>query len=309
MRVIITGGTGVIGTALAENLAQDNHEVIILTRNPAKAKVPAGTKAEAWDGRTAAGWGHLADGADAIVNLAGENIAGSNPLLGRWTVARKQSIRDSRVNAGKAIVEAVEKSLQKPRILIQSSAVGYYGPHGNEEVTEETPAGKDFLSRVCVEWEVSTVPVERFGVKRAIIRTGIVLTPKGGALVPLKLAFSLFAGGPMGDGQQYWPWIHLVDEIAAIRFLIDQNSKGIFNLGSPNPVTNAEFSKVLGKVMKRPSFMPAPAFALRLLMGELADALLLNGQRMLPQHLEKIGYQFAYPDLEDALRDLLAAGK
>jgi hypothetical protein len=306
MRIIITGGTGLIGAALAQQLLQDQHEVIILTRNPARASgAPTGAKLQHWDGRTANGWSDLADGAEAIVNLAGESIAGANPIVGRWNAARKQAIRDSRLNAGQAIVEAVEKAAKKPRMLIQSSAVGYYGPRGPEEVTEDTPAGNDFLAQVCVDWEASTAAVEKHGVKRAIIRTGIVLSPQGGALVPLKLAFSLFAGGPMGNGQQYWPWLHLADEIAAIRFLIEQNAAGVFNLSAPTPLTNAEFARGLGQVMKRPSFMPTPAFALKIAMGELAEALLLNGQRMMPRNLLKLGYKFRFTELAPALTDLL----
>jgi uncharacterized protein len=309
MRIIITGGTGLLGTKLANNLTDDGHEVIILSRNPQGAArgLRKGQRAERWDGRSAEGWGHLADGADAIVNLAGESIAGANPIVGRWTAARKRSILDSRVNAGRAVVEAVRAAANKPKVVLQQSAVGYYGPRGSEPVTEDTPPGSDFLSQVCVQWEASTAPVEEMGVRRVITRTGLPLTTDGGFLPPLLLQFRLFAGGPMGNGRHWWPWIHMADTLAAMRFLIDSGASGPHNLSAPNPVTNREFGKTLGKVLRRPSLIPAPAFALRLLMGELADGLLLNGQRQVPEALERLGFTFKYRDLEPALRDTLSA--
>ncbi len=304
MRILITGGSGLLGRELTHSLTRDRHEVIILTRDPARVTgLPTGARPERWDGQSAQGWGHLADGAGAIVNLAGESIAG-RPGIDRWTPARKQVIRDSRLNAGKAVVEAVQNAKQKP-VVIQSSAVGYYGPCGDEEVTETHAPGKGFLAQVCVDWENSVKPIE--GQTRvAIIRTGLPLSKRGGALAPLLLMFNLFAGGPLGSGKQWWPWLHMADEIGALRFLIDTpNASGAFNLSSPNPLRMGEFAKVLGKVMNRPAFMPAPAFALRLVMGELADALLLSGQRQIPQRLLQAGYKFKFPEAEAALRDTL----
>ena len=306
MRVIITGGSGLLGRELTASLTKDGHEVVVLSRDPARvASLPAGARAEGWDGRTAKGWAGLADGAGAIVNLAGESIAG-RPGIDRWTPARKQLILNSRTDAGQAVVEAVRAAKKKPGVVIQSSAVGYYGPCGDEEVNEDHPAGKDFLSQVCVAWEASTNELEALGVRRAIIRTGLPLSKQGGALAPLLLIFNLFAGGPLGNGKQWWPWLHMTDQINAIRFLIDNpTASGAFNLSSPQPLTNAEFSRVLGKVMGRPSFMPAPAFALRLAMGEMADALLLSGQRQIPRRLLDLGFQFKFPEAEAALRDTL----
>ncbi len=307
MRIIITGGSGLIGSALAVNLAGDGHEVIVLSRNPdqAAAKLGQGIQAARWDGRTAEGWGALADGAGAIVNLAGESIAGDNIIAGRWTATRKRSIMDSRVNAGHAVVEAIRAAKQKPGVLLQASAVGYYGPHGDEPVTEETPAGNDFLAGVCVAWEAATAPVEELGVRRVVTRTGIPLSNKGGAFPPLRLIGNLGGGGPMGSGKQYWPWLHFDDEIGALRRLLQSDASGVYNLCSPNPVRQAEFYKVLGKVMHRPSFVPTPGFALRLMAGELADALLLTGQREMPARLQKLGYSFKYSELELALRNLI----
>ena len=308
MRVIITGGTGLIGAALAESLAKDGHDVVVLSRNPANAAsgLQKGIRAERWDGHTAAGWGHLADGAGAIVNLAGESIAGANPLLGRWTPARKRVIRESRLNAGKAVVEAVRAAATKPQVVVQSSAVGYYGPRGDEVVNESTPAGSDFLGKLAKEWEASTQAVEALGVRRAIARTGLPVTKKGGFFPPVLLQHKLLAGGPMGSGRHYWPWIHMDDEIAALRFLIESGAEGPFNLSAPNPVTNKQFSQTLAKVLGRPAFIPAPGFAVKLALGELGDSLLLTGQRQVPERLTALGFQFKFPELEAALRDAVA---
>ena len=305
MRVIITGGTGLIGKHLVASLVKDDHEVIVLSRSPALAKgLPARVRVEGWDAKSAKGWGALADGADAIVNLAGASIAGESFFPTRWTPEYKKLIIDSRVNAGRAVVEAVEQAAQKPRVVIQSSAVGYYGPHGAEPITEETPPGSDFLAQVCVEWEKSTAAVEPMGVRRAVIRTGVVLSFDGGALLRLALPFKLFAGGPLGSGKQPFPWIHPDDETGAMRFLIDNdNASGAFNLSAPNPLTNAEFGRVLGKVMGRPSLMPVPGFAFNILFGEVATVV-LDGQRVLPKRLLDMGYTFKFPEAEAALRDL-----
>lgn len=301
MRVLITGGTGSIGRALAANLAADNYEVIVLSRTPGEAKdLPAGVRAEKWDGRTASGWAHLADGAHAIVNLAGANLSSQ-----RWSDERKKVLLDSRVNAGKAVVEAVKNAIKKPVVVIQASAVGYYGPYSVERVTEALPAGRDYLADVCVQWEASTATVEEMGVRRAIIRTGVVLDAGAGALQFMMAPFSLFVGGPVGDGSQPIPWIHPEDEVRAIRFLIESpEASGPFNLAAPNPVTNAQFGETLGKVMGRPSWLPLPAFAMKILVGEVSFVL-LKGQRAYPKRLEEMGFAFTYPDLEPALRHLL----
>ena len=303
MRVIITGGTGLIGRALAADLLRDEHEVIALSRRPERATgVPTGMRVERWDARTAEGWGSLADGADAIVNLAGATIAGL------WTTSRKRSIRDSRLNAGRAVVEAIQRTSVKPRVVIQASGIGYYGPRGDELIAEEDPPGDDFLGKLAVEWEASTAPVEPLGVRRAIIRSGAVLSTKGGALPPLLLQFRLFAGGPLGGGRQWLPWIHMVDEVRAIRSLIDNESaRGPFNLVAPNPLTNADFGRVLGRVLRRPFLFPIPALALRLLAGEMST-ILLDGQRAIPRHLHGLGFTFRFPEAEAALRDLLQPG-
>ncbi|WP_420642184.1 TIGR01777 family oxidoreductase [Candidatus Leptofilum sp.] len=306
MRVIITGGTGLIGSALAKNLAANGHEVIVLSRNPAKYSFPANVRGEKWDSKTAANWGHLADGADAIVNLAGEPIAGTGLLPSRWTDERKQRIRQSRIDAGTAVTEAIRAATNKPKLLIQSSGVDYYGDTQSDQIiTEESPNGNSFLADVTVDWENSTAAVEAMGVRRVIIRTGIVLSMESGALPITALPFKFFAGGPLGNGQQWWPWIHLDDEVRAIRFLLEsETAVGPYNLCTPNPLKNKDFAKVLGQVMNRPAFFPAPAFAIKLALGEIA-AIVLDGRRAVPKKLEEAGFTFKYPQARNALMDLL----
>lgn len=310
MRVIISGGTGLIGKAIANSLAHDHHEVIVLSRNRNKTSgLAGGVQVVEWDARTAQGWGALADGAGAIINLAGESIAGEGFPPSRWTPERKRRIRDSRVNAGKAITEAIKAAASKPAVLIQASAVGYYGTHGDQFITEDDPPGSDFLAEVGKVWEASTAEVEALGVRRVIIRTGIVLSTKGGVLPLMALPFRLFAGGPIGSGRQQIPWIHIDDQISAMRFLMENAAaRGAYNLSAPNPLSNAEFGKAIGRALGRPSFFPTPGIAFRLAFGELA-MLLLEGQRAVPKRLQEAGYVFQYADADAALKDLFANGK
>lgn len=306
MRIIITGGTGLIGSALAKSLASDGHEIIVLSRNPAKYTFPAGIRGEKWDSKTAAHWGHLADGADAIVNLAGEPIAGPGLFPWRWTDERKQRIRQSRVDAGTAVTQAIRAATKKPKLLIQSSGIDYYGNVASDQpLTEAAPNGHGFLADVTTDWENSTAMVETMGVRRVIIRTGIVLSTESGALPITLLPFKFFAGGPLGNGQQWWPWIHLDDEVRAIRFLLEsETASGPYNLCAPNPLKNKDFAKTIGQVMNRPAFFPAPAIALKLALGEIA-AIVLDGRRAVPKKLEDAGFTFNYPQAREALMDLL----
>jgi uncharacterized protein (TIGR01777 family) len=306
MRILITGGTGLIGQLLVSKLVADGDEVIVLSRSPEKKRdlVP-GAQIIGWDAKTAAGWGHLADGADAIVNLAGTNLAGKGFLPKRWTPERKESILQSRLRSGHAVVEAVERAAQKPGVVVQASAIGYYGPSGDEILLESSPPGDDFLARVCIAWEETTAPVEAMGVRRAIIRTGFVLSDKGGGFPTLLIPFKLFAGGPMGSGEQWVSWIHIEDEVRVIQYLIEnQDASGIYNLTAPNPVRNRTLANVIGAVMGRPSFVPVPGPALRLALGEVANTV-LDGQRAVPEHLRAAGFDFKYTEVEQAVKDLL----
>jgi uncharacterized protein (TIGR01777 family) len=303
MRIIISGGSGFIGRALTENLVNDSHEVEVISRRPEALKhLPDGVTAFGWDERTLVE--HLT-GADAVVHLAGASLAGENPLRMRWTAKRKKQILESRLRSGEMISEAIKSVGEKPKVLIQSSAVGYYGPLGGEIVDETFPNGDDFLAGVCRKWEDSTQPVEALGVRRVIIRTGLVFSPEGGILPLFKLPFSLFVGGRIGSGQQYLSWIHLDDVVKGIRFLIDnKQARDAYNLTSPDPLKNIDFARQLGRAMRRPAFVPVPAFALKLVLGE-TSTLALDGQRVVPKRLVEAGFDFTYKTLEDVLPSLL----
>jgi uncharacterized protein (TIGR01777 family) len=300
MRVVITGGSGLIGRELTRDLASSGVEVVVLSRSPESIEgLPAGAVAEAWDADSPRALVERIEGADAVVNLAGENIGG-----GRWTAARKRAIRDSRVRVTEAVAEALRLTDRRPLALVQASAVGFYGAAGDELLTEQEPAGSDFLAAVCREWEQASSIVETFGVRRVVVRTGVVLDGTGGALPRILLPFRLFVGGKVGDGRQWFPWIHIRDEVRAIRFLLEREVAGVFNLTAPEPVRNHELAAKVGRALSRPSVLPAPALALRLALGEMST-LLLDGQRAVPRGLLDLGFTFEFPSLDDALRDLL----
>lgn len=300
MRIVITGGTGFLGKALAARLAQDGHEVIALSRNPDVKRVdtPPGVAVTRWDGRSSAGWAQLADGAGAIVNLAGESIAG-----GRWTARRRERILTSRLQAGQAVVEAVARAQHKPAVLVQASATGYYGNYGDELLAETAPPKGDiFESRVCIEWEASTAAVETMGVRRAVIRSGVVFAREGGALSLMVLPFRLFAGGPLGDGRQGLSWIHRDDWVEAVRFILtDERARGPINVTAPQPVAMEEFGRAAARALNRPYGLPAPAFAIRFALGEAGDVV-LGGRKAVPARLEEWGFKFRYPSVQTALR-------
>ena len=304
-RVLITGGSGLIGSALTEELAGAGYEVVVLSRSPGGVSgLPAGARAVGWDAASADGWWEEADGARAIVNLAGENLA-----TWPWTEERKRRILESRLKSTRAVVAALERVREGggalPEVLLQGSGIDYYGPRGDEEVSDDDPPGDDFLARVVVEWEAASAPAEALGVRRVLLRTAMVLARAAGALPKLALPFRLFAGGPIGSGRQWVPWIHLRDEVRAIRFLLERReAAGPFNLASPEPVRNRELARVLGRVLHRPSVFPAPAFAVRAVLGEMADVL-LHGRRAVPARLRELGFEWEYPELQRALEDLL----
>ncbi len=303
MKIIITGATGFIGKALSNHLVEAGYEVIALSRSAKKASEVFGqgiTVAE-WDGKTAKGWAAQVEGAYAIINLTGENIG-----AGRWTREKKQSILESRLNAGKAVVEAVRQVQKKPNVVIQASAIGYYGSRLDDIVDETSSPGKGFLPDVAQSWEACSEEVESSGVRRIIIRTGIVLGKEGGAFPRLLLPFRLFAGGPLGSGNQWFSWIHLEDEVKAIRFLMEKEGlQGVFNLTAPEHLRQKDFCKILGKVLKRPCWLKVPSFMLHLLMGEMAEELLLTGQRVAPIRLLEAGFTFLFSEAELAVQEIL----
>jgi hypothetical protein len=288
-------------------MVSQGHKVIVLSRSPERATgLPDGVSVVGWDARTATGWGHLADGAGAIVNLAGASIAGEGFFPSRWTEEKRRVIRESRLNSSRAVVEAVAQAEQKPGVLIQASGVGYYGFHGDELLSEEAGPGGDWAARFTAEeWEPATASVEQMGVRRVVARTGVVLSAEEGALPRLLLPFRFFVGGPLGSGHQWYSWISLRDEARALRFLIEtEDARGAFNLTAPNPVTNGEFARLIGKVTGRPSIIPVPGFAMRLAFGEVAEVV-LQGQRAIPRRLLDLGFEFDFPTAEASLRDLL----
>lgn len=299
MRILISGGSGLLGKALIQWLVTKNHTVWVLSRHPETAPVLSDVHFIGWDGKTTQGWGDRINGVDAVINLAGENIGAS-----RWTAERKAQIRASRVEAGQAIVAAIRQAAQKPAVLIQASGVGAYGLTGDQVVDETAPYGTDYLSKVSVDWENSTQAVEALGVRRIVIRTGLVMTRSGGWMAPLLLPFRLFVGGPLGNGKQWWPWIHIEDYVQSVIQLIERSdSTGVYNIVGPNPCRMEEFGKVLASVIERPYWFPTPGFGLKLLLGEMST-LVLDGQRAMPKKLLEGGYVYAYPELRPALIDL-----
>lgn len=299
MNVLVAGGTGFIGSALTRSLLADGHAVWVLTRNPARARLAEGAQAVGWDGRTVGAWLDVFSQMDAVVNLAGENV-GQWP----WTAQRKQRILNSRVEAGAALADAFQQASRRPTVLVQASGVGYYGPCGNELVDETSPAGSDFFASVASEWEASTRVVDSLGVRRVIIRTSLVLDSKAGILPLMALPVRLFVGGRLGNGKQGVSWIHLEDHVRAMRFLLEnRNAVGAFNLSAPNPLSNAAFIAALAKALGRPYWLPAPAFALRLALGEMST-LLLDGQFVLPRKLVNLGFVFKYQTVDEALQAL-----
>ncbi len=306
MRVIITGATGFIGYNLTLELLDGKHDVVALTRSINKGKHLFGDRDNLtlakWDGTSALDWGEHADGADAIVNLAGENVS-----TGYWTKAKKEKILSSRLDAGRAVVEAISAAGSKPEVLIQGSATGLYGSRGDEPIDESSGPGSGFLAEVTKKWEPSTEEVEEQGVRRAIIRTGVVIDKSGGALSKMSLPYRFFAGGHIGNGDNWFPWIHLADEVRAIVYLLENKDlSGAFNLTAPEPERMKDFSRKLGQAMKRPSWMPVPAFFAKLALGEMADEMFLSSARVLPGRLMEAGFKFQYPDAGSALREVYA---
>jgi hypothetical protein len=309
MRIVIAGGSGFLGRPLAESLGAAGHEVLVLSRHAPPAAGPGlvwdgtpGVRTAAWTGGDdPAGWGHAVDGAHAVVNLAGESIAAR-----RWSDEHKARMRSSRLDSTRGIGRAIAAAHRPPSVLVSSSATGYYGSRGDTRLVEQSAPGDDFLARLCVEWEAAAREAGGSATRVVLVRTGVVLARDGGALAKMLLPFRLFAGGPMGSGGQYMSWIHRRDWLALVTWLLGSAEDGPFNATAPEPVTNADFSRELGRALGRPSWLPAPAFALKTLLGEMADSLLLSGQRVIPQRALEGGFSFAFPSLELALADILS---
>jgi hypothetical protein len=302
MRVVISGATGFIGRELCRRL-RGEYEVIALSRDARKAGDVLGADVEVveWDAKTAGGWTTRVDGAHAVVNLAGENVA-----AGRWSAAKKNKILQSRTNCTTAMVDAVNAARQKPTIVVQASAVGYYGSRGDETLDEETESGTGFLASVCRNVESLAGRVTTSGVRLAIVRTGIVLGSGDGALPKLMLPFRFYLGGHVGSGRQWVSWISVVDEVRALRFLIAQpDARGAFNFTAPEPVRMKRFCKVLGESLGKPAWTAVPAFLLRVAAGEMADEMLLASQRALPRRLLEAGFEFRHRHVGDAMADIV----
>ncbi|MBY0403941.1 MAG: TIGR01777 family oxidoreductase [Cyanobacteria bacterium] len=293
MNIAVSGSTGLVGSALKAFLTTGGHQVTPIVRTLSEGGKPG----ILWNYETNQIDAAAFEGLDAVVHLAGDNIA-----EGRWSDDKKKAIRDSRVKGTRLLCEALAKLENPPKVLICASAIGIYGSRGDEVLNEESKPAKDFLADVCVEWEAATEVASKAGIRVVNIRIGVILSPKGGALAKMLPPFLLGAGGNLGDGQQYMSWVSLDDVVGAIYHALQTDSlKGPVNVVSPNACRNSEFTKVLGHAIHRPTLAPAPAFALRLLLGEMADALLLSSTRVEPAQLKKSGYQFLYPKLSDAL--------
>jgi len=310
MRVVITGGTGLIGGRLASDLRARGDEVIVLSRSRGTSNgAGLGVRVEPWDGESLSGWEQWIDGAEVVVNLAGESIGGNGLtgiFFGPWANDQKKRIHESRVKAGRAVTEAIRRASHKPRVLVQASAAGYYGPREEEGLSEDCPAGTDYLARVCADWEASTKEVEIMGVRRVVVRPGLALSRSGGIFPVMTLPFSLLVGGPLGSGRQWVPWIHLTDLVQTILFLTDnEGARGPYNLTAPQFLRNVEFERILGRVMRRPYWFPTPTLALRFVLGE-KSTLVLDGQQPSPKRLTDAGFVFRYPNLDGALRDILS---
>ena len=301
MKILMTGSSGLVGTALGSVLARAGHTVCRLVRPQSSANEGAKEGfAVAWNPATGE-LGGAGVGADAVVNLAGASIAD-----GRWTTQRKELLRASRIDTTRALVNALAKMNARPSVLVSASAIGIYGNRGDETLTEGSKPGTDFLAGLAQEWEAEALKAEALGIRVVLARFGVILAREGGALPRILTPFKLGVGGRLGSGKQWMSWVTLDDAVGILRFAIENAPvRGATNVVSPQPLQNAEFTSVLAKTMHRPALFPAPGFALRLALGEMADALLLSSQRVLPQVLEKTGYQFVHSDLSAALKNLV----
>lgn len=292
MKILITGASGLIGSALRRSFTEKGHQLLLAGR-----KEPRSENEIKWDAENGFAEPDRLEGLDAVVHLAGENISGL-----RWTDEKKKAIRDSRVNGTRSVVDAIIDLNHRPKVLVSGSAIGFYGDRGDEEMVETSRPGDTFLSEVCKAWETESRRAEDSGIRTVLLRTGIVLSKDGGALATMLTPFKLGVGGVVGSGKQWMSWISLDDVVGIINFALENDQiRGAVNVVSPHPVTNEEFTKTLGEVLYRPTFLPLPEFAVNLVFGEMGDALLLDSTRVIPKRLEEAGYQFKFPNLKPAL--------
>jgi uncharacterized protein (TIGR01777 family) len=309
MRIFLTGGTGLIGTRLVRALRNRGDAVVLLSRKPdAWRRVGPDVEVVTGDPTVPGSWQEQLAGCDAVVNLAGAGLFDR-----RWTTAYKAIIRDSRLRATENVAAAVARQPARadgsPKALVSGSAIGYYGARGDEELDESSPPGDDFMAHVCIDWEAAATTAAAAGVRVALIRTGVVLDRAGGALKQLWTPFNMGVGGPVGSGRQYMSWIHHADEVGIILLALDHaEARGPINATAPRPVTNREFGKAFGRALGRPAVLPTPAIGLRALLGEVAGVV-TTGQRVLPRRAEALGYEFQYPDVDSALRQIVRAAK
>lgn len=301
MKVLVTGATGLVGSALVQALRKDGHEVCRLLRKKDEDEQDAKQECDLeWDPQSGA-FGTAAQNADAVVNLAGASIAD-----GRWTEDRKEVLRRSRIETTRALVAAIEKMSPRPKVLISASAIGYYGDRGDEILTEQSSSRPSFLSRLAEEWESEAMRARTLGVRVVLARFGIILAKQGGALPHMMLPFKIGAGGKLGPGKQWMSWVALDDAVRVVRSMIENETlQGAVNVTAPQPVTNAEFTRLLAHTLHRPAFLAMPAGILRALLGDMADEMLLASQRVVPEVLREHGYQFAHSDLGSALAAIL----
>lgn len=299
MRIVVAGGSGFIGGQLVRALLEKGVRVTVLTRGG--RGVPPGAESAVWDGRGAGPWEEALSSCDAVVNLSGTGVA-DRP----WTAARRRILVDSRVESTRALVEAMSRAAKRPGVFVNASAVGFYGEGGERELTEDSPRGSGFLADLCANWEAEAARAEDLGVRTVSLRIGVVLGRGGGALSRMLLPFKLGLGGRLGDGRQFMPWIHAADAVGLVMAALENSSyRGAVNAVAPGAATNAEFTAALGRALGRPTIFPVPAFALRLALGEMSG-LLLGSQKVRPAAAEKAGYRFLFPDLDGALKDILA---
>ena len=307
MKIVLTGATGFIGKELCPKLKEKGNSLVVLTRDIHKAKKRLGDLVVAveWDAKTLGDWVKYVDGSDAVINLTGESIGGESIIPSRWTKSKKEKIVNSRVDSTRVIVSAIKKAQSKPKVLINASAVGYYGHVEEDDVTESYKAGNDFLAETSKKWEIEAANAENLGLRVVRMRSGIVLAKHGGAFRRLIIPFRFFIGGTFGSGKQWFPWVHLQDEINAFIFSLENEKiNGAVNVSAPQIVRMKEFCKALGNAMKRPSIIPVPSFALKIALGEMSD-LLLKGQKVIPEKLLENGYKFLFPEIEAALNNIL----